>query len=54
MFKGVHYEMTVRSPEFIWLVQSTIPEAVGTMVGLEVAPFDIHVMKKGGKDSEAD
>jgi len=54
VFKGVHYEMTVRSPSFTWLVQSTIPEVVGTSVGLEVAPFDIHVMKKGGAENEAD
>lgn len=46
VFKGVHYEMTVRSGEIVWLVHSTIPEVCGTFVGLKVAPFDIHIMRK--------
>ena len=47
VFKGVHYEMTVESPDGAhWLVHSTLPEAVGADVGLQVAPFDIHIMKK--------
>ena len=46
VFKGVHYEMMIKSSDFKYLVHSTIPEVVGTMVGLEVAPFDIHIMKK--------
>lgn len=46
VFKGVHYEMRVKASDFTYLVHSTIPEVVGTMVGLEIAPFDIHIMKK--------
>ena len=46
VFKGVHYEMHVKSGEITYLVHSTIPEVAGTFVGLEVEPFDIHIMKK--------
>lgn len=46
VFKGVHYEMLVNSGTFTYLVHSTLPEAIGTNVGLELAPFDIHIMKK--------
>ena len=46
VFKGVHYEMHVKSGDITYLVHSTIPEVVGTFVGLEVEPFDIHIMKK--------
>lgn len=46
VFKGVHYEMHVKSGDITYLVHSTIPEVAGTLVGLEVAPFDIHIMKK--------
>lgn len=47
VFKGVHYEMHVRADcGIVWLVHSTIPEVVGTEVGLQVAPFDIHIMHK--------
>ncbi|WP_458861695.1 ABC transporter ATP-binding protein [Acidaminobacterium chupaoyuni] len=53
VFKGVHYEMNVRSAEgTVWLVHSTIPEVVGTFVGLQVAPFDIHIMKKTVEEAE--
>ena len=53
IFKGVHYEMTVKASDYTWLVQSTLPEAVGTYVGLNIAPFDIHVMKKDDPDDNA-
>jgi len=52
VFKGVHYEMRVNAGDFTWLVHSTIPEVVGTTVGLSVEPFDIHVMKKSGDQNE--
>ena len=37
---------TVSHISHTYLVHSTIPEVVGTFVGLEVEPFDIHIMKK--------
>ena len=54
VFKGVHYEMTVRSGDIVWLVQSTLPEVCGTHVGLKVAPFDIHIMRKSEAEDEED
>lgn len=55
VFKGVHYEMNVRSADdTVWLVHSTLPEACGTQVGLVVAPFDIHIMHKSVVDTPAD
>ncbi|MDD4263880.1 MAG: ABC transporter ATP-binding protein [Firmicutes bacterium] len=46
-FLGVHYEMFVDAPDgTAWLVHSTLMEPVGTKVGLELAPSDIHIMKK--------
>jgi len=46
IFKGVHYEMTVLANGIKWLVHSTIAEAIGTEVGVNIAPQDIHIMKK--------
>ncbi len=46
-FLGVHYEMIIESSNGIkWLVHSTAMEPVGTSVGLDITPMDIHVMKK--------
>ena len=45
-FKGVHYEMTVRCDDMTWLVQSTLSEEVGSEVGINIYPNDIHIMKK--------
>ena len=47
VFKGVHYEMTVETRGFTWLVHSTLSEPVGAAVGLNIVPFDIHIMQKG-------
>ena len=46
LFKGVHYEMKVRSGETVLLVHSTHARPVGTRVKLYVAPEDIQVMHK--------
>ena len=46
IFKGVHYEMIVQGECFKWMIHSTKMEPVGTEVGLEILPDDIHVMKK--------
>lgn len=47
IFKGVHYEMVVNTPEgFEFLVQDYHCFDVGKTVGLRIKPFDIHVMKK--------
>jgi len=47
IFKGVHYEMVINTPEgFEFLVQDYHCFDVGKTVGLRIKPFDIHVMKK--------
>ncbi|PKM96400.1 MAG: spermidine/putrescine ABC transporter ATP-binding protein [Firmicutes bacterium HGW-Firmicutes-1] len=46
IFKGVHFEMTITTGDFTWLVQSTLQHPVGSEVGIRVIPFNIHVMKK--------
>ena len=47
IFKGVHYEMMVTTPEgYEFLIQDYHCFEVGKSVGLLVKPFDIQVMKK--------
>lgn len=46
IFKGVHYEMMVKSGDFSIMIHNTTRREVGEMVGLSVKPFDIQVMKK--------
>lgn len=47
VFKGVHYEMTVLTPEgYEFMIHDYDPFAIGQTLGLSVKPFDIHVMKK--------
>src|SRR5690554_1641169 len=45
-FKGVHYEMFVKVDDFHWMVHSTIMKEVGSEIGLNVLPENIHIMKK--------
>ena len=49
VFKGVHYEMMVRTEHFTFTVHSTMAEPVGKTVGLSVIPFDIHIMHKSAE-----
>lgn len=44
IFKGVHYEMEVQANGFEWLVQSTSCFPVGTLVGVDVDPYNIQIM----------
>jgi spermidine/putrescine transport system ATP-binding protein len=47
IFKGVHYEMMVTTPEgYEFLIQDYRNFEPGHTVGLRVKPFDIQVMKK--------
>ena len=50
VFKGVHYEMMVRTEHFTFTVHSTQCETVGKSVGLSVDPFDIHIMHKSEQE----
>ncbi|HCS66710.1 MAG TPA: spermidine/putrescine ABC transporter ATP-binding protein [Oribacterium sp.] len=46
VFKGVHYEMTVDCVDRKWLIHSTKAEPVGSVIGMAVDPYDIHIMHK--------
>lgn len=45
-FKGVHYEMLIRTAQFNWIVHSTAMASEGSTVGLTLTPEDIHIMKR--------
>lgn len=45
-FKGVHYEISVRAADELWLIHATAAPAVGSQIGLVILPDDIHVMKR--------
>lgn len=54
-FKGVHYEMLVKTEHFDWLIHSTKACEIGSNIGMTFDPFDIHIMKKskyGGHTDE--
>ncbi len=46
VFKGVHYQMSVRCGGLEWIVHSTKSAAVGEKVGLSFGPNDIHIMNR--------
>ena len=45
-FKGVHYEMMVRSQGFLWKIHSIICREPGTEIGMKIIPEYIHIMAK--------
>jgi len=45
LFKGVHYEMIVDCDGFKWKAHSTEATEPGTEVGINIAPFNIQIMK---------
>ena len=46
VFKGVHYEITVDALGYKLIIQSTRSEEVGSIIGMNVTPEDIHIMHK--------
>ena len=52
IFKGVHYEMEVKSDSYTWLVHSTRCFQVGAKVQLTVDPFNIQIMQKPQSEDE--
>ncbi len=46
IFKGVHYEMHIKSGGTQWIVHSTQASAMGELVGMNIGPDEIHIMKK--------
>ncbi len=45
-FKGVHYEMFVISDDVEWMIHSTIMKEVGTEIGMNIKPENLHIMRK--------
>lgn len=50
VFKGVHYEMMVEGEDYEWMIHSTIMKEVGTEIGMNINPENIHIMKKVKSD----
>ena len=46
VFKGVHYEITVKHDDFEFILHNTKSADVGSTIGLDIYPEDIHIMKK--------
>ena len=46
IFKGVHYEMIVSTEEFDFMLHNTKCAEVGSVIGLNIYPEDIHIMRK--------
>ena len=46
VFKGVHYEITVEQGGFDWIIHSTQKQNVGELVGMNIGPEEIHIMKR--------
>lgn len=46
VFKGVHYEMEIVGEGFRWIAHSTLSKDVGEEIGLNVIPYNIHIMRK--------
>lgn len=45
-FKGVHYEIEVIENEHKWIVHNIKNAEIGVMVGLNISPESIHIMRK--------
>lgn len=45
VFKGIHYEITVKVGKYELVIQSTESRDVGETIGMNVAPDGIHLMK---------
>lgn len=45
-FKGVHYEMIIKTDTFNWMVHSTSMHPPKSQVSLNILPYNIHIMKK--------
>jgi len=45
VFKGIHYEITVKVGKYELVIQSTESRTVGESIGMQIAPDGIHLMK---------
>lgn len=46
VFKGVHYEITVKENDRSWILHNTKNAEVGSELGMDIYPEDIHIMRK--------
>ncbi|MGX4601021.1 spermidine/putrescine ABC transporter ATP-binding protein [Faecalimicrobium sp. JNUCC 81] len=46
VFKGVHYEITVKEDDRSWILHNTKNAEIGSMLGMDIYPEDIHIMRK--------
>lgn len=46
IFKGVHYEIAVSTADFTFILHNTKSAKIGSEIGLDIYPEDIHIMKK--------
>ena len=46
LFKGVHYEIIVEQAGYEWKIHSTQAQEPGSIVGMNIGPDEIHIMKK--------
>jgi len=53
LFKGVHYEMMVDAGETTFKVHSTVMQPQGSRVGLNIVPYNIHIMKPMDEEARA-
>ncbi|MBO5501005.1 MAG: ABC transporter ATP-binding protein [Clostridia bacterium] len=54
LFKGVHYEMMVSTGETTFKVHSTTMQPQGSKVGINIVPFNIHIMKPMQEEAPSD
>lgn len=52
IFKGVHYEMEVLENDRKWIIHNTKFAEKGSVIGLDIYPEDIHIMRKVKEDEE--
>ena len=46
IFKGVHFEMHVDVEGYEWLIHSTQASQPGELIGMNIGPDEIHIMKR--------
>ena len=51
LFKGVHYEMMIDTGETTFKVHSTVMQPQGSRVGVNIVPYNIHIMKPMSKEA---
>ena len=52
IFRGVHYEIELEQGGITWLLHNTQSAKVGSQLGINIEPEDIHIMKKVGEHDE--